>query len=780
MKSFQHKNVRTVDEAAVALGGDPRSRVIGGGTDLMGTLKDNLLPMHPSKLINLKSIDGLDYIKEDGGTLKIGAVTRLADIAANPLIVDKWKALSQAAGAVASPNLRNMGTIGGNISQLPRCWYFRKAGNLFNCSRKGGDECFAILGDNRYHSAFGGSRCKESPCTSNCPAGTDIPSYMQEIRAGNWEKAAEIIMKVNPMPFVTSRVCAHFCQNGCNRCNTDENVFVGGVERALGDFILENGKKFYVAPKKKTGKSIAVLGSGPSGLSAAYFLRKEGNEVTVYEEKDEIGGMLMYAIPAYRLPKDIVRKIKGLLEGMGVKFKTGVKVGKDISPEEIEKKYDSVCVSTGAWKRPVVGVAGEDLTVFGLDFLVEINKWMDGKVGEEVLVVGGGNVAMDVAITAKRLGAKKVTLACLEPRERMPASSEEVARAEEEGIVVLPSWGVSKVLESGGKVSGMELRRCVTPWDASGAFNPQYDDNEKLTVNAHNILMAVGQQADLSFLGEKFTIQLSARGTIDVDVQSQMTAHKGVFASGEATTGPATVIGAITNGRKASGGIAKYLNVATEDCEADCCKPLSQDREGILSKESFKLRELEVTKRCLDVEDSQSPTQEEAAAEARRCLNCACYAVNPSDLAPALIALDAEVVTNKRTIPAEGFFGVNLLSNNVLEHGEIVTEIRVPALPEGATSVFKKMALRKSIDFPLVNCAIVTGAEPRVCLGAVATKPVRAVKAEDVLRGKKVDEALAESAGNAAVEDAVPFEATKYKLQIAKTIVKRTLLEASN
>jgi hypothetical protein len=381
-------------------------------------------------VVNLKTIPGLDYIKEEGGMLKIGALTRLADVAADPVVKSRYTALAQAAKAVASPNVRNMGTIGGNIVQLNRCWYFRKAENRFNCIRKDGAECFAALGDNRYHSIFGGVKIHASPCTQECPAGTDIPAYFAQLRAGDWDEAARIIMKVNPMPFITGRVCAHLCQTKCNRCNTDESVGISSVERALGDYILENSDKFYRAPEKETGKSVAIVGSGPSGLSAAFYLRKAGNRVTVYDAKEEAGGMLMYAIPAYRLPKDIVRRFVKILEKMGIVFKLNTKVGADVAPEELEKQYDSVSYDTGTWKRPVAGISGEELTIFGLDFLVDVKKWMSGKIGSEVFVMGGGNVAMDVAVTAKRLGAKKVTLACLEPRDRMPASSEEVARAE--------------------------------------------------------------------------------------------------------------------------------------------------------------------------------------------------------------------------------------------------------------------------------------------------------------------------------------------------------------
>ena len=776
MKPFQHTSANTVQEAQAALG-DARTRIIAGGTDLLGTLKDNILPIHPARVVNIKTIGGLDQVAEENGALKIGALVKIADIANNETIQAKWGALAQAAKSVATPHIRDMGTIGGNISQLPRCWYFRKAENRFYCNRKGGNECYAILGENRYHSAFGCKRCHDSPCTSECPAGTNIPGYLEKFRNGDKDGAAGVIMGVNPFPAITSRVCAHFCQVACNRCQTDEGVLIGGVERVVGDYILENSAKFYVKPASETGKSVAIVGSGPSGLSAAYYLRSAGNKVTVYDRKDEAGGMLMYAIPAYRLPRDIVRKTVKALEGMGIEFKLGTGVGDGIRPEELEKQYDSVCYATGAWKRPVVGIAGEELTVFGLDFLVEVKQWMDGKVGEEVLVTGGGNVAMDVAVTAKRLGAKKVTLACLEPRDRMPASAEELARAEEEGIIIMPSWGLSKVVEEGGAVKGMELKKCTSAWDETGAFNPQYDENDKTVVSAQNILMAVGQRVDLSFLDDKYQIQMDKSGLIDVNEDSRMTSREGVFAAGDATTGPATVIGAIANGCRAAGGVNQYMEVLQGSPAAEAGGFTMSDIEGIKNAKALKLRELDADKRSLDLEDSMTPEADEALTESKRCLNCSCYSVHPSDIAPVLVAMNAEIVTNKRTLGAGEFFEVNTLSNTTLGFDELVTEIRIPALPAGAKSTFKKFALRKAIDFPVVNCAIVTGSDPRVCLGAVAPVPLRAYKAEDALRGKAIDQAVAEAAGEAAIEGAHPFEATKYKLQIAKTIVKRALLE---
>ncbi|NLA87060.1 MAG: FAD-dependent oxidoreductase, partial [Clostridiales bacterium] len=559
MKPFNHINAASVDEAATILKSG-KAKVIAGGTDLIGTLKDNILSDYPATVVNLKSVPGLDYIKEENGMLKIGSTTRLADIADNAIIKEKYTALAQAAHAVASPNIREMGTIAGNISQLPRCWYFRKPENRFPCIRKGGKECFAIQGDNRFHSILGGKRVAPSPCSKECPAGTDIPGYLEQIRKGDWDGAAQTFLKLHPLPMITGRVCAHPCQQGCNRNETDKSVSINCIERTLGDYILDHPDKFYAPPATETGKSVAIVGSGPASLTAAYFLRKAGNKVTIYDEKEEAGGMLMYAIPAYRLPKDLVRKVIDIFKKMGVEFKLSTKIGDKVMPEELERDYDSVLYATGTWKRPVMGVSGEELTVFGLDFLVEIKKWMEGKIGQEVFVMGGGNVAMDVAMSAKRLGAKKVTLACLEPRDRMPASAEEIARAEEEGVVVMPGWGLSKVVEENGVVKGMELKRCTSPWDNTGAFNPQYDECEKLVTEAGNIMLATGQKADLSYFEEKYSIQLK-RGYIDIDSDTAMTSRKGIFGAGDAVR-PGLAIAAIAAGRKAANGINRYLGTS--------------------------------------------------------------------------------------------------------------------------------------------------------------------------------------------------------------------------
>lgn len=773
MKPFKHINARTIEEAENALH-ENNAVIIGGGTELLGTLKDNILPEYPSMVVNIKTIPGLEKIEETEDGLHVGALTRLVDIASSDLIKEKYTALAQAAAAAASPNIREMGTIAGNISQMNRCWYFRKPENRFNCIRKGGKECYAVNGQNKFHSIFGGKRLNVTPCSKECPAGTDIPGYMEQVRAGNLKKAAEIIMEVNPFPAITSRVCAHFCQRGCNRCESDESVLISGVERTVGDYVIDNSDEFYTAPENSTGKSIAIVGSGPSGLAAAYYLRKAGNDVTVYDAKEEPGGVLRYGIPAYRLPKELVARHITALQKMGIKFITNTCIGKDVLPAELEGKYDSICYATGAWKRPMIGIAGEELTEFGLDFLTKVNEWLRTNIEKTVLVTGGGNVAMDVALTAKRMGAKNVRIACLETLGEMPASAEEIERVKEEGVEILAGWGLGKVVAEEARVLGMELKKCVSLRDESGRFSPKYDEKNTVFVEANCILMAVGQQVDLGFLDEKYRIQLTSRGLIDVLDETAMTSRPGVFASGDATTGPATVIRGIANGHKAARGMNAYLQIAGSE-------PTSRSYNGTVNadraneKKSAVLRELPIEERDLVKEDNTSLTENEATKEAGRCLNCGCYAVNPSDLAPALTVLNAQVVTNKRRIGIDEFFKADISGNTALDAFEIITEIYIPKTED--KSAFSKFSFRKSIDFPVVNCAVKLGKTPRVCLNAVAPEPYRAVKAERILADvENITEQIAKDASESALADAVMLNDNSYKIQIAKTILKRLLL----
>ena len=478
MKYFEHESAATFDEAVSLLKESPKGKtvVMAGGSDLIGVLKEQILEDYPEKVVDLKTVRGGEYIKQDGDTIEIGALTKLCDIVKSDLLNEKAPVLSQAARSVATPLIRNVATMGGNICQDVRCWFYRYPhgiGGRMDCMRKGGKECYAVMGDNRYHSIFGGMKVHTTPCSVQCPANTDIPAYMERLREGDVEGAAHILMEANPIPMITSRVCAHTCQEQCNRCGSDESVSIHGVERYVGDYILEHPDTFYRAPETETGHKVALVGAGPAGLSAAYYLRKAGHDVTVFDKMEEPGGMLTYAIPNYRLPKSYVKQVAAAYEKMGIRFRLGCCLGEDIQAEDLEKEYDNVFYATGAWKRPVLGFDGEEFTEFGLQFLMEVNQWMNKKDRRHVLVVGGGNVAMDVAITARRLGAESVTLACLESEPEMPASREEIARAREEGIEIMPSYGVSKAIYEGSQVTGMELMRCTSVKDENGQDTEQ-------------------------------------------------------------------------------------------------------------------------------------------------------------------------------------------------------------------------------------------------------------------------------------------------------------------
>ena len=786
MHYFEDYKAESFEDASAGILSVENAKFMAGGTDIISTIKDEILDEKPDAMIDLKTIKNADYIKEDGGAVKIGALAKLAQIADDELVKEKVPALAEAAYSVATPLVRNLGTIGGNICQDVRCWYYRyphDSGDRLICRRKGGETCYAIQGKNRFHSVFGGMSCGGvSSCKKACPASTDIPEYMEQLRKGNVEAAARIIMRVNPMPMITGRVCAHFCQDECNHNEYGESVSIRNVERFLGDYIREHKDVFYTAPEAETGKKIAIIGAGPAGLSAAFYLRKAGNDVTVYDVKEEAGGMLMYAIPAYRLPKDIVRELTAAYEGMGIKFVLNTKVGEDITPEEIEEKFDSVCFATGAWKRPVLGLSGEELTVFGLEFLGQVHDWMEGKIGQEVLVTGGGNVAMDVAVTAKRLGAKKVIMACLESEEEMPASPGEIARAREEGIEIMPSWGLSKVVESDGKVQGMELMRCTSVRDESGMFNPQYDENDKTIVNCENILMAVGQQVDLSFLGDKYEMQLN-RGLISVDEETQKTSRDGIFAAGDATTGPKTIILAIANGHVAARGMNNFLGVA-EPVNDEYVRDKFQtfDEKGITAREGLKLKEVPLEERDIDVEDEISATQEEALAEAGRCMDCGCYSVAPSDLTPVLIAAGATIKTTKRELGAEDFCCTKMKVEDVLDKDEIVTEISIPEIK--GVAHYDKFRLREAIDWAVVSLASIIDAEggqikeAHLVLGGVAPIPVRLNKVEEFLAGKTIDDDVIAEACDIAVEGAVPMNENSYKIVEIKAMLKNAIKRA--
>ncbi len=784
MKRFDYKRAESFEEAARIQQAQDGVSLLAGGTDLLGVLKADILPQSPETLVDLKRIPGAKGICEEDGVLKIGALTTLQEVETSELLKEKAPILADAARSVATPLIRSTATIGGNICQDVRCWFYRyphEAGGRLVCARKGGDQCYAIQGDNRYHSVFGGMKAGKTPCTLKCPANTDIPGYMEKIRKGDWEGAIEILMRVNPMPMCTSRVCPHGCQKSCNQCEHGDCISIHSVERKLGDRILADMSKYYCAPAQETGKKVAVLGAGPSGLTAAFYLRRAGHQVTVYDQMEEAGGILMYGIPAYRLPKDIVRRLNSALEGMGIRFVMNTVIGRDITLEEIRSQSDAVYLATGAWKQPVLGLDGENLTQFGLNFLVEVNKYLKGKVGKEVLVCGGGNVAMDVALVSKRLGAKNVRLVCLEQRDEMPAGEEEIARAEEEGVEIINGRGLARVIyDENGLVKGMETNRCTAVRDEKGFFNPQYDNSDLKLLESDCIILATGQRVDLGYLSDSIAEQIkSRRGLIEVD-EENASRIPGVYGGGDAVTGPDLAIRAIASGGNAAKRISHDLgfdiSVPRQDAEFIHCDP-----KQVLCRQTVHEEDTPVEKRSLNTEDTATISDDAALAEAGRCMNCGCYAVNPSDIAPALVALDATVVTTERRISAQHFACSQLRVKDVLHKGEIVTSIEVP-VEKGAVMHYDKFRLRESVDFAIVSLSSIYGmvngkiSGARLVFGGAAPVPLRRSEAERFLIGKEITEEVAEEASELAVKDAVPFEKNAYKVNELKALVRRSIM----
>ena len=758
LRNFKHISASSFKEATAILSkAKGKATVIAGGTDLLGVLKDKIHSDSPEIVVDLKTIPGLNYVKATKKGLRIGALTTLTEICRNESIREKYPLLAEAARMVASPQIRNMATLGGNICQEPRCWYYRTPEDLFHCLRKGGTKCGALLGENRYHSIFGSVRVAHPACAETCPGNIEIPAYMEHVRKGDLRAAALIILASNPIPAITGRVCPHLCESKCNRSEFDEAVSIRNVERVIGDYILDNAKEFLTVPKKQLKKSVAIVGAGPTGLSVAYYLRKAGYQVTVYDKMPEAGGMLTYGIPAYRLAKEVVRRQVKAFEAMGIKFKLNVTIGKKGNTlKDLRKKFNSVFLASGAWGKRSLNIEKSELLTSGIDFLVEIGLGQKPALGKKVLVIGGGNVAVDVAISARKLGASEVTIVCLESLDAMPAFDEEIAEALHEGITIKPSLGPNRIIERNGRMTGMEVIRCTSVFDEKGQFNPGFDSSIKETFDADQIILAIGQSTDLAYLSNQVETK---RGLILIDELSGATSLKSLYAGGDITSGPASVIHAVAAGRKSAQAIAKI-------------KPQPHMQMGQPLEVNFDNHSrCSRTQNIIDLGGIQS--------EAARCVNCGCIAVNASDMAPALIALGAKIRTTKRVLNADEFFAVEIVKCTVLDDNELVQEIEIPSPSKNNRQGYHKFRIRNAIDFPIVSLAYCftvekqTIKEARIALGAVAPIPLRATGIEKYLEGKPVCDETAMKAGDVAAQTFMPLAKNRFKVQIVKALLRK-------
>lgn len=470
--------------------------------------------------------------------------------------------------------------------------------------------------------------CK-GPCSLNCPAGTDCQGYVKLISEGKFREATELVKERVPLPASIGRVCPHPCEKACRRALVEEPISIAFLKAFAADEDLKSGNKFIPEVAPATGKTVGIIGGGPAGLTAAYFLAVKGHKVTIYDAMDKMGGMLRYGIPQYRLPKEVLDMEIDTIASLGVEMKNNIKIGKDISFDEIKAKHDAVIVAIGAWQSSAMGVTGENLegVYGGIDFLRSVALHNPVEIGKNVAVCGGGNTAMDACRSAIRLGAENVYVIYRRTRAEMPAEKVEIDEAEEEGVTYKFLCNPAEIIGENGKVKAIRLQKMVLgEADASGRRKPvPVDEYEEIQLDT--VIMAIGQKINIAGFE---SLELTNRGNIAADTNSFRTSQEGVFAVGDATNrGASIAIEAIGEAQKASEVVDQYLKgkdvpykkpyfVEKTVTAADLA-----DREKI-SRAVMPQRSPEERKHDFN-EINLGFTADMAMAEAKRCLQCGCH-----------------------------------------------------------------------------------------------------------------------------------------------------------
>jgi len=402
-----------------------------------------------------------------------------------------------------------------------------------------------------------------SPCKTECPAHISIPGYIKLASQGRYREALEMIKKENPFPAVCGRVCPALCESACSRNGLDDSVAIDDIKKFIAEQDLHQASRFIPTIKHNYDKKIAVIGAGPSGLTCAYFLAVEGYNVTVFEKEKELGGMLRFGIPEFRLQKDVIQAEIDILREIGVEFKTGVNVGDDVTIKQLrEQGYKAFYVAIGAQGGRRVNIENGDAegVLTGVDFLKRVSSSKEPMKLKKTVVIGGGNVAIDVARTALRLDHEGVDLYSLESREGMPALKDEIHEALSEGVRIHNEYGPKRILVENNKVVGIEFKKCLRLLDENGRFNPTYDESDCITVEADHVLLSVGQQIQWGTLLEGLDVEMNPNQTIKVDPQTLQSSVSDIFAGGDAATGPKYAINAISHGKEASISIHRFVN----------------------------------------------------------------------------------------------------------------------------------------------------------------------------------------------------------------------------
>lgn len=481
-----------------------------------------------------------------------------------------------------------------------------------------------------------------APCKTNCPAHIAVQGYIKLAAQGKYMEALELIKKNNPFPAVCGHICNRRCEDACSRADVDEPVAIDEIKKFIAEQELNAENRF--VPKmlnpqgEKYGKKIAVIGGGPGGLSCAYYLQARGYDVTVFEKNGRPGGMLTLGIPAFRLEKDVVDAEIEVLREMGVEFRTGVEVGKDVTIRQLRQQgYLAFYLAVGAQGGRKLGVEGEEAegVQSGVTFLRNVNLNETTRLEGRTVVVGGGNVAIDVARTAIRTGSSEVGLYCLESAEEMPAQAEEQKEAEEEGISLNCGWGPKRILTKDGHVTGIEFKRCTAVFDENHRFRPQYDENDTITAECENVLVSIGQSIQWGSMLDGTRVRLNRNQTAMADERTYQTGEPDIFAGGDAYTGPKFAIDAIAAGKEAAESIhrfvqpgqsliigrpaGKYHELDKDNVDWDSFDHTPRERPAMPDPELAKhtMRDLRGTF-----------TEEQVKKETERCLGCGATVVD--------------------------------------------------------------------------------------------------------------------------------------------------------
>jgi len=465
------------------------------------------------------------------------------------------------------------------------------------------------------------------PCKAACPAHIDVPGYLRMIARGNADEANAIVREKVPFPGVLGRICIHPCEQVCRRGEVNEPISICALKRYAADG--ENGLwKIGNKVAADTGKKVAVIGAGPAGLTAAFYLRKQGHHVSLFDSNSEAGGMLRYGIPRYRLPAEALDcEIKEILD-LGIDFKPNQSLGKDFSLDQLKNDgFDAVFLGMGAQQSRQISLAGCSTpdVMWGLEFLRRVAEGREINLQDRVVVIGGGNLAVDAALTALRCGAVDVKMACLEGLDEMPASAWEIEGAKAEGIQILPCRGPAKIISEDGKVTGLDMVECTAVFDEQGNFCPEFSD-KKECILVDQIILALGQTADLSFLGASSPVKVN-RALVVVDEDTLETGMPGVYAGGDIVKAPGAVIQAVAAGRRAAASIDRVLGGAGDIDEVlfPRGKPdpfLGRD-EGFAAFRREIVPELDVETRIKGFQEiAVGYNAETAVKEAGRCLQC--------------------------------------------------------------------------------------------------------------------------------------------------------------